>query len=64
MFQTAVDDAPVDPVEIVLGDQESVVLRLDLEVGIDELDESALIELHGNERTTSNWLPEVEQRGE
>src|SRR5690349_7190001 len=62
MVQTAVDDPPIDAVEILFADQEGVMLRLDIESGIGELDQSALIESHGDEWTPCDRLGKTEQR--
>jgi hypothetical protein len=50
--QSAVKQALVDAVELLLGYEEGVVLRLDVKVRVRELDEDSRLELGGDE-----WLP-------
>lgn len=61
MLQSRVDDPLVDPIEIVLGDEEGVVLDLDRAIRVGELDQAPLIQLHGDEGTPDYGLRKVEQ---
>jgi hypothetical protein len=58
MLQSGVDDPLVDPIEIVLGDEEGVVLDLDIEICVGELHQASLIQLHGDEKDPRLRAPE------
>jgi hypothetical protein len=51
----------VDPVELFLGDEEGVMLGLDLEVRLSELNQSSLPELHREKGSPGDWVWKAEQ---
>ena len=53
MLQPGLEHATVDPVEVVLRDEEGVVLGLDLDAGLGEHDATFVVELHDAERSPS-----------
>src|SRR5580698_8504005 len=63
-LQTLLTDAAEDGIEIGLGNQESVVLRLDRSIGRREIERHSVVEFDHLERTEPHWRRQTEYLGQ